>query len=491
MSRALLPLALAVGACASEPPREVAPPPRAQAPEATPPQRPAPMAAAPFHVEPTWELTGGRAQDRHNILVISLDTVSAPHLAAWGGRAETPTLDALAARGARFSHAYTHFPETCLSHWAMVTGVPPEAHGNAPAARGSIYSGPTLFEIADQEGYATAGFVGGVTLTDASCGFGRGFAEYDDRFPFRPDDMRRAGAEVTQRAVGWINRQEGPWAAFVHYFDAHFPYTPGPPWDRRYDPDYEGVLTGSDADLRPFRDGGQTPSPAELNHVAALYEGEISELDALLRPLLDAAGTGTVVVVTADHGESFGHGYWFNHRDALTEDVLRVPLVIAGPGVAPATTVDDVVGLQDLAPTVLTFAGLPTDTRMVGRSLATAVAGGTLAAQPVFARTDPFRGVSRRAVVGPGGHKLVDPGDRPPERFDLRRDPTEQAPSPLAPPEFSDAWASHAAAVAALAPWQVPPPQPMGHSEEEAHQLELLGYREGHAPPQPGPPRSP
>ena len=461
-------------------------------PEVRVPARPGPGGAPPgppqqpakaFHLTPTFSLEGVPQQPQRSIVLISLDTASAPHFQAWGGRAETPVLDALAARGGRFLEAHTHFPETCLSHWSMVSGVPPEVHGNAPSARGSRYFGPTLFEIAGQAGYATAGFVGGVTLTDASCGFGRGFGTYDDRFVFRPEDMRRPGQQVTQRAVRWISAQTGPYAAFVHYFDAHFPYTPAPPWDRRYDPDYTGTLTGSDADLRPYRDGTKTPSPADLDHVAALYEGELSELDALLQPVLDAAGPDAVIVVTADHGESFGHGYWFNHRDALTEDVLRVPLVVAGPGVDPGRSVAGPVGLQDVAPTVLGLAGLPTDSRMVGRSLVPALRGEPLDPRPVFAQTDPFRGARQRAVVQPDGTKLHQESDGSIFRFDLRTDAEEGEPYPSESRSFMAAWALHDAWVAGLAVHQAPAPSGVGASAAEAHQLELLGYREPGEPP--------
>lgn len=469
------------GAGAPGPPLEAEAPaavPRPLSPVGRPPGPPRGVSAKPFHLTPTFSLAPATSVRKHSVVLISLDTASAPHLKAWGGRAEAPVLETLAGRGGRFSHAYTHFPETCLSHWAMVSGVPPEVHGDAPAARGSRYRGPTLFEIADREGYATAGFVGGVTLTDASCGFGRGFGTYDDRFVFRPEDMRRPGQEVTQRAVRWISAQRGPYVAFVHYFDAHFPYTPRPPWDRRYAPGYAGSLTGSDSDLRPFRDGGKTPSAAELDHVAALYEGELSELDALLLPVIEAAGPDAVVVVTADHGESFGHGYWFNHRDALTEDVLRVPLVVAGPGVTAGRVVEDPVGLQDVAPTVLELAGLPVDTRMVGRSLAAALQGAPLEPRPVFSRTDPARAAQQRSVVFPDGEKLHEAADGTVRRFDLRADPTEDSPLPSQADTFGSAWSPHAAWVAGLAAHQAPAPAGVGASEVEAHQLELLGYRE-------------
>ena len=97
-----------------------------------------------FHASPTFELVGAPEDTLHDVVVISLDTVRADRLAVYGGRAETPNLSALAARGTRFDQAISHFPETALSHWSMLSGVLPVLHGNVPAHGGSLYPGPTL-----------------------------------------------------------------------------------------------------------------------------------------------------------------------------------------------------------------------------------------------------------------------------------------------------------------------------------------------------------
>ena len=99
-------------------------------------------------------------------------------------------------------------------------------HGNAPANRGSIYTGPTLVEIAGEAGYRSGGIIGGITLQDQACGLGRGFDHYDDRVPNNPRDFTRPADQVSKNAVSWIKQRPGPYVAFVHYFDAHFPYTP-------------------------------------------------------------------------------------------------------------------------------------------------------------------------------------------------------------------------------------------------------------------------
>lgn len=449
-------------ACSGEPP---SPPPT---PTPEPSLAAPPMARSALMLSPTFELIDEAVDaPRTAIVVISLDTVRADRLAVYGGRAESPVMSAFAAQGTRFDQAISHFPETALSHWSMLSGVLPEVHGNVPANGGSRYTGPTLAEIAARYDYATAAFIGGVTLTDAASGLSRGFDTYDDQFPLDAADMKRPGAEVTEAAVAWITQQTGPYFAFVHYFDAHFPYTPAPPWDTAYDPDYTGSLTGSDADLRPYRDGGETPSGADLEHILALYDGELSELDTLLAPVLEAAGPDAVIVITADHGESFEHGYYFNHRAGLWDSVVRVPWLIRGPTV-PAQVITRQVGLIDVTPTVLALAGLPRDARMQGRAQLT---DSVAPSAPVFSITDPWmpepqlarRTLTEKCIQQPGATL----------RYDLTADPTESSDLGGAPCARS----TYDALIDSLASAQAPEPETgRALSPEECARLEALGY---------------
>jgi len=449
-------------------------PPRVDAPPANPPRSMPPPPPA-VKVTPTFELGGATSDAPRAVVLISLDTVRADRLAVYGGRAETPTLSALAARGARFDNAISHFPETALSHWAMLTGVLPEVHGNVPGNRGSRCSAPTVAEIARRSKIPTAAFIGGVTLTDGSSGLSRGFDVYDDRFPLDTADMKRPGQEVTRRAVDWIEKQDGAYFAFVHYFDAHFPYTPSPPWDTRYDPGYTGALTGSDADLRPYRDGEKQPSAADVAHVLALYDGELSELDALIAPVIAAAGEDAIVMVTADHGESFEHGYYFNHRAGLWDSVLRVPWIVAGPGIPENVAISEQVGLTDVAPTVLALMGLPSDTRAHGASRVPLMTGGSGHADTVYAITDPwmagFQFAARTAE-----HKLLE-RDGKIEIFEHAGDPAEEAPRALVPPYLMGAQGTYQQIVARAKDCQVPvTAAPL--SAPECARLRALGYIE-------------
>ncbi|MFZ5475455.1 MAG: sulfatase [Myxococcota bacterium] len=417
----------------------------------------------------------GPPEGARSIVWISLDTVRADRLAVYGGPAATPTLAKLAGESLVFEQAYSHFPETGLSHWSMLTGVLPEVHGNVPEKGDSAYTGPTAAEIAKANGYATAAFVGGVTLKSQSTGLQRGFDRYDDSFQFDPRDMKRDGDEVTRLAAAWIAEQEAPYLAFVHYFDAHFPYTP----DRADDPGYGGTLDGSDAALRPYRDG-KAIDPRDLEHVKKLYDAELTELDATLAPLLATLKGDEVVVVTADHGESFEHGYLFNHRGSLADGNLHVPLVVRVPGVAPARRAEQ-VGLIDLLPTVLEAAGLESDAPFQGKSV---LAGG--GRDVVWSRTDPW--MAGRCYIDPGPllamrtptRKVVWTGDGGARAFDLAADPGETTAihAEETHADYDALVAAMKAHTRALTPRGPPPPGQM-------EQLEALGYV------QPGPPGPP
>lgn len=482
-------LAVLLAACAGEAggpgPAEEGPTAAGQATEARPgpPRGKAGQGGPPppppgFHAEVSFELEGAAQETLHDVLIVSLDTVRADRLGAYGGRARTPALSALAARGARFDQAISHFPETALSHWAMLSGVLPVVHGNVPAHGGSLYPGPTVAEIAGEHGYTTGAIIGGVTLTDSASGLGRAFDHYDDDFEVDPLDMRRHGREVTEAALAWWAETPSPKLLFVHYFDAHFPYTPAPPWDTAYDPDYTGTLSGSDADLRPYRDGEARISERDLQHILALYDGELSEQDALVAPLLEAVAESpeVVVAVTSDHGESFEHDYYFNHRAGLWDGVTRVPWIMAGPMVPPGVRVQDQVGLSDLAPTVLTLAGLPVDARMTGQArnglFLTGIRAEGMA--EVLSVTDPWAEDPQRAVRTLQ-HKLIRWEDRH-EAYDLVADPEETAPLSAHPKALDDALKSYERYADAVGALQVEAPASRLVDPEEARQLEALGY---------------
>jgi choline-sulfatase len=338
-----------------------------------------------------------------HIVIVTLDTTRADYLTAYGSvRVSTPNLDRVARSGIVFEQATTVAPLTLTAHCSLFTGLLPPHHGvrdngDEPLA----IEHATLAEVLHARGFRTAAFVGSAVL-QANRGLARGFDVYRDGVPERRWDrwrVRRAATEVVDEAVDWLDRETGsPFFFWVHLYDAHAPYDLPEPYRAlyRHDP-YAGAIAFADSQI-----------------------GRL--LDALeQRRLLDR----TAVVIAADHGESFGDHGEQGHGLFVYENVLRIPLVVRVPGVAPRR-VARVTSLVDVMPTVLDFVGAPAP-RVDGASLAGFLMG---AATPIdheaYSETlYPQRvGRSPLRALRDGRFKLIE-APRP-ELYDLQADPSEE-----------------------------------------------------------------
>jgi arylsulfatase A-like enzyme/Tfp pilus assembly protein PilF len=292
-----------------------------------------------------------------NILFVTIDTLRADALGAYGGRATTPNLDKLAAHGARFDFAHAHAVVTLVSHASMLTGTYPYEHGIRDNTGYRLSPAqPTAATLLKRRGFATAAFVGGFPL-DRRFGLNAGFDLYDDRMTREgvtgdATERERPANIVVTAALDWINAQHGKWFAWVHVYDPHEPYEP--------------------------------PGEFATRFASDPYLGEVSWTDAALGPLFDRLGGlqgPTLVVVTGDHGESLGEHGERTHSLFAYEPTLHVPLIVTeidparrGPG-AKGVTVATPVRHVDLLPTLLASTG---DTALVGsgRSLLDMIAAG-------------------------------------------------------------------------------------------------------------------
>lgn len=422
--------------------------------------------------DPTTFDAGGKGGPK--ILLVTLDTVSAAHLASYGGRVPMPSLDGLGA--VRVEQAFSNFPETALSHWSMLTGVLPEVHGNVAGVGSSRYTGPTLAELAKARGYATGAFIGGLTLLDRACGLSLGFDVYNDEM-LEPGALEVPAGEVIGAATRWMAAQPGPWFAFVHLFDAHTPYVPLD--SARFSPDYAGTMDGREGSLTPYRDGKAKPSDRDLAHSVALYDAEIGELDAQLAGLFSQLKGDEIVIVTADHGESFAHDYLFNHRAVLWDDVLHVPLYVKAPGLKPQA-VRGLVSLVDLLPTLVELAGWGATAPFQGVSRVGVLHGLGGGAERHWARTDPWlpllpgeagaRFAERTATT-----KRIREVDGSACTYDLVADPAELRGA--CGPDDGLAWKAYTDALASMAPFQRRQEQSRpAHRSTPGELLERLGY---------------
>ena len=353
-------------------------------------------------VSPTWSLPGlgtagcclllllgmlavgcGRGEPRsgraRNLLLVTLDTLRADRLGSYGySAAQTPHLDGLAARGLRFSNATTVTPLTLPAHASLMTGTYPAFHGVRD--NGGFYLGEerqTLAETLAQAGFRTGGFVGAFVL-DSRWGIGQGFERYFDDFDLTEfddsasmDAIQRPGSAVVDQALAWLAQDhERPFFAWVHLYDPHTPYEAPEPYRSRFPASRSGAY---DAEI-------------------AAADAQVGRLLAALRE--DGRLEDTLVAVVADHGEMLGEHGELTHAFFIYDAAIRVPLLLAGPGV-PRGLVDAQVRIIDLAPTLLTQLGQAVPAEVQGEDLL------PLAADPVGSA--PPRRIRSPGSVRPPG----------------------------------------------------------------------------------------
>lgn len=339
--------------------------------------------------------TGGCAKDalraparRPNILLLSIDTLRADHLGAYGYAvtpSPTPWMDRLAAGGVVFEQAVSSAPETAPALATLVTGLYQDRHGVMYNRAKLSDSSRTLAERLKEAGYDTASFVAN-WLVDSEHGFAQGF----DRAEVLTNAPGAAGSlddRLVSRAGDFLRSTtpDRPWFAWVHMIDPHGPYNSAPPWwSKGFD--YAKAPLAHDGEY-PVSDSnfglGVIPLYQKLDDAKRLsdyvrrYDGDIRYTDAQVGALLGAiAATGdlanTVVVLVADHGESLDeHGELLQHGWFVHDTTIRVPLVVSWPArLAPARVREQACSI-DLVPTVLDLAGVAADPAdFDGRSLA-------------------------------------------------------------------------------------------------------------------------
>jgi arylsulfatase A-like enzyme len=314
----------------------------------------------------------GDAPPRANVLLVSIDSLRADHVHAYGyARETTPAIDALARDGVLFRTAVAPSSWTLPSHLTLLTSLPPIAHRVESSRLRLSRRAVTLAEVLRGAGYETAGVIGGPFLRSAH-GYAQGFDFYDESVVKGATEEREWNREITSpplvdRALGWLRdwraRRSGrPFFLFLHLWDVHYDYAPPPPYDRMFDPDYAGNL--DPVDLETNSSINPDLPERDLEHLVALYDGEIRFTDEHLRRLfawLDEAGLreDTLVVVTADHGDEFFEHGNKGHRKTLFDEAVRVPLVLRYPRRVPGgQSIDGLVRLMDVAPTILALAAV-------------------------------------------------------------------------------------------------------------------------------------
>ena len=303
-------------------------------PQAPAPATPAPRVAIPAPAKP-------------NLVLITMEATRADHLGCYDdSQAKTPALDALAREGVWFSKAFAVAPMTLPSHASIFTGLYPPRHGVRDDSGARLQeSETTLAEHLKSQGYATAASIGAHLLSEDS-GLRQGFDSTAE-----PKDASRNAAFVVDDAIEAVNRMSGgPFFLWVQLNDPRAPYAPPPGFRAAFE--------------------------------NRLYDGEIAWMDVQLKRLFDQLRSQglidkTLIVVTADHGESLGEHGEDTHGVFVYDSTIKVPLIMRYPPVIlPNVKFTGVVSGVDLAPTILELMALPPMPAVQGESCVARLSGG-------------------------------------------------------------------------------------------------------------------
>jgi choline-sulfatase len=321
---------------------------------------------------------------------------------------KTPALSALREDSILFESAWSHAPLTLPSHATVFTGLLPDKNGLHDNLGYVLNPAvPTLAELLGKGGYATGGAVTSIVLSGTT-GIGRGFGLWDDDVvPTRAfqalSRVQRPGDEAEASMERWIEKESGPFFAFLHLYEPHAPYEPKEPFRSLYASSYDGEIATADAITGKFLD---------FLKAKGLYDRAL-------------------IVLMSDHGEGLGDHDEAEHGVFLYREVLQVPLLVKLPKGGPSaprsvgvpvqladlfTTIGRAVGLEGFAPPAGTVS-------VIDVADAAAHPARRIYAESFFPRTH-FGWSELRSLVDGRWHYIEAPR---PELFDLAADPAEKS----------------------------------------------------------------
>lgn len=338
-----------------------APDPPPAEPVATPPEESAPIESS-----------------RPNVIWILMDTLRAENLSCYGyERPTSPTMDALGARGVVFENHFSQGLWTMISVPSLMTGryFPINVienfdyrviHRNPPTTQ------QTAPEIFKQNGYATAMFTAHRLLVSEWTRLGRAF---DEAYPIpNPTGAKPHGTfgDVNDRFFAWhAANPEQPFFAYLHLMDTHFPHMPTGKYAQWLNDDYNREVFGPAGPI----DTEQHFAEPDIRRMAGLYDGDILYVDDQLERLLghlerEGILENTIVVITSDHGDLLGEdGESWGHDGFSHDQIMKVPWIIAGPGVPEGVRMAGLTENVDVLPTLLDLLEFNADAAFDGTSM--------------------------------------------------------------------------------------------------------------------------
>lgn len=423
------------------------------------------------------------------VIIISIDTLRASDVSAYGYRRDTtPNLDRFASEAIVCHDAVCNSNNTLISHASMLTSLYPSVHG-AVVGTPMRESATTLAEMLAEHGYRNGFFAAHGDWLTERYGFGRAIDDFRTGYVKAP--------QINAWVDEWLDSElTAPFFLFAHYYDAHsdfmgegeLPYNAPEGFRGRYTADYDGDFTGCDEAkdqcaslyLKVLSDERIQLSETDRAYIRGLYDEEVRYTDAKVGELLDRLREDgwydrAIIVITSDHGEEFQEHGRFLH-ESVQEVVARIPLFIRMPGGSPRGSIESMVESVDIVPTILDALGLEIPDRLQGESLL-----------PILEGSEPVTefAIIQSVAMRTSKWKIMQSGDGNRVLYDIENDPGETR----------DVIAEHPDVVArfeqALADWMADYPEMAAHYQgrvdpgeresieidaAERARLEALGY---------------
>lgn len=392
------------------------------------------------------------SKEKPNIILLTIDAQRADHL----GKKASPNIDEIAQKGVVFEQTYVNAPWTLPSLASMFSSrLPTElkisvdnlSAEEVKQTHRLTNQVETIAERMQTLGYNTQAIFTNELLS-APRGFDQGFdgfinleklMPYHYHFHFKhmaltlllnripgmekrlesyytflvgpsgPKQFETRAWEINRWALPWLEDfQENRFFLWLHYIDPHDPYDPSPD----YSPDLPGIEKGRERELRQERAYGPEKirwREIDKQALVKLYDGDVSLVDAAVGEVwqkLNDLGLmdKTILVISADHGEEFWEHGGMGHGRTFYNEVIRVPLMIVGPGIEPRRVFQS-VSLLDLFPTMIDLVGERIPQEAQGRSFKALVEGQALSDKEIISE-GTGRGTERRAIIL-GDYKLI------------------------------------------------------------------------------------
>jgi len=362
-----------------------------------------------------------------NVILIIVDTLRADHLGCYGyNKNNSPNINRFSAESILFKNAISMAPWTTPSVASIFTSQFPASLGFSDEPVVLDEELLTIAEIFKEQNYKTEGIISHYMLA-TNLGFGQGFDKYNEKNAKGHGHI--SSPSIAQKAISFLEKnKKQKFFLFLHFFDPHYDYILHNEYN--FYPTYDGTLY-SGLSVGDLREKAPRMSENDIKFIKALYDSEIKFTDNFIGNLFTklkelGLDNNTMIIFTADHGEEFLErgDYWIGHTKKLYQEQIHVPLIIKIPDNKESIKIDDHIGLIDLMPTIVEFAGLKIPEKYLYKGEAIDLDNKDKLKNKIII-SETKRYVFLQSVIWDGWKLILDSDMNLKELYNLNKDPSE------------------------------------------------------------------